>query len=405
MDGALSGGACLGQATLPGLDAGQGIERRHRQMDVAALVCDLSGLGHSLTCRREFVLQHIGAAQRKQHDAAYALLLMVEQCQRALGQLDRPRDVTHLYRRVGADGSNLAGERVYFFVRRAVGQQPFRAGQMWLDRCHLSGEQQRPCVQHAQARAVVHAGLGQRREPTQQGGQLAAHQHRQTMHFEQRLHARPIGGRHGIGHGRVHGALLLVPGAGATVQLWRPFGVRCFQTSAQQVGEQAVVTVPLALLVQGDQEQIGLLQRRQGGRAVVAAGEGVAQRTGEALQDGGLEQEGLYRWGLAPQYLLGQIVQHIAVAAGKGAHKAGHVVPALHRERCQLQPGDPAFGASFQRDHVAGRQVEVHHLVEKGRGLVGREAQVGLAQFSQLAAPAQTCQGQRRVGAGGKGQM
>ena len=50
--------------------------------------------------------------------------------------------------------------------------------------------------------------------------------------------------------------------------------------------------------------------------------------------------------GLALQDLFDQVVDDVAVVAGEAGDEAGHVVTTLHRERRQLQRGDPAFGAA-----------------------------------------------------------
>ena len=50
---------------------------------------------------------------------------------------------------------------------------------------------------------------------------------------------------------------------------------------------------------------------------------------------------------------------------------------------------DPAFGAIFQRGDVFRREAEAHRVVEKLGGFGGRKAQIGGAQFGQLAARAQ----------------
>ena len=70
---------------------------------------------------------------------------------------------------------------------------------------------------------------------------------------------------------------------------------------------------------------------------------------------------------------------------------AASVAP-LHRNRGQLQAGDPAFGA-VSSAAMSRPRVEAHHLVEEFGGLGGGEAQVGRAQFGQLAAGAQPGQG------------
>ena len=109
--------------------------------------------------------------------------------------------------------------------------------------------------------------------------------------------------------------------------------------------------------------------------------------------------------GLTLQDLLDQVVDDVAVVPGEAGDEAGDVVSPLHRERRQLERGDPAFGAPLQRRHVPRRQLQAHHLVEVRRGLVGREAQVGGADLDQLAARSQPGQRQRRIGAAGDHQV
>ena len=59
--------------------------------------------------------------------------------------------------------------------------------------------------------------------------------------------------------------------------------------------------------------------------------------------------------------------------------------------------GDPGFGTRIERCDVGRRQVQSHCVVEVGRRLVGRKAQVGGTQLDQLAA--QTGERQWRMGA------
>jgi len=44
----------------------------------------------------------------------------------------------------------------------------------------------------------------------------------------------------------------------------------------------------------------------------------------------------------------------IGVAARERPDKAADIVMTLHRQRGQLQSGDPAFGARFQRGNIGG---------------------------------------------------
>jgi hypothetical protein len=100
-----------------------------------------------------------------------------------------------------------------------------------------------------------------------------------------------------------------------------------------------------------------------------------------------------------------QIVGHQPMAAGEGGHERRRVSPAGQRQSGQLQPGCPALGAFRQRRHLPLRQAHAHaHIQERGRLLRG-EAQIGGAQFGQLAAGAHPRQRQRRILAGGDDQV
>ena len=53
------------------------------------------------------------------------------------------------------------------------------------------------------------------------------------------------------------------------------------------------------------------------------------------------------------------------VAAGEGFYETGGVFVSAHRDRGQLQAGDPALGAGLKRGDVFDREVQAHHLIEK----------------------------------------
>jgi hypothetical protein len=121
-------------------------------------------------------------------------------------------------------------------------------------------------------------------------------------------------------------ALPFIPDAGAEVQsvhvayrLSRSGGGALVEALAQQLREEVVITVPAPLMVQRHQEQVGAVQRLQGGlpgrRGVVH--DGITERTAQALEDGGPQQKRLDRLGPPLEDLLHQIVQHELVAAGE----------------------------------------------------------------------------------------
>ena len=145
--------------------------------------------------------------------------------------------------------------------------------------------------------------------------------------------------------------VLLAPGRRVAVQLRHPAGLFGLQAGAEQVGEQVVVAPPAADLIQRHQEQsrpLHLLQQRLAARA---AGHRVTQRAGQPLQHRGLQQERAHLLALPLEHLLGQVVQHVAVAAGERRHEPGHIVLPAQRQAGQLQPRRPPFGPFRQRRH------------------------------------------------------
>ena len=191
----------------------------------------------------------------------------------------------------------------------------------------------------------------------------------------------------------------LVPHAGALVQdrnQVRPLGE---QVRPEYVGEQVVVAVPLPTIIQGHDEQVGALQGDEQVAPVRTTGDGITERTGEPVEDRGVQQELADLFGLSLQYLLHEVVDDVPVVSGELGDESADVGASLHGERGQLECGDPAFGPAFQRGDVVGGEVETGDVVEVGGDFVGGEAQVGGADLDQLAAGPQPGEWQERVGA------
>jgi hypothetical protein len=89
--------------------------------------------------------------------------------------------------------------------------------------------------------------------------------------------------------GRFTGSV--VPVTGPTVQGRHLLGPLVAQVGLQHLREQVVVAVPAPGVVERDDEQVGSLQGLEHGPAVLLPGDGVAQRPGEPVEDGGLEKE------------------------------------------------------------------------------------------------------------------
>ena len=153
----------------------------------------------------------------------------------------------------------------------------------------------------------------------------------------------------------------------------------------QHVGKEVVVAKPVAFIVQRHDKQVAALQGIQQQHAVVLAGDGIAQRATQPVENGGLEQEAPHTFGLALEYLFDEIVHDVAVVAGESLDEPGNVRAPPHRECRQLQTGNPAFGARLQGGDFLRRELQIHHLVEKAGGFGGGKAQIGGTQLGHLA--------------------
>ena len=195
-----------------------------------------------------------------------------------------------------------------------------------------------------------------------------------------------------MGKGFEHQIVLLVPQAGPPVVagnlLCSGLSLVLVQALPQQIGEEPVVAIPAPLVVERDDEEVGLVERLQRGlpgRRGVAR-DGVAEGAAQAIQDRRLQQKFLNAGGLLLQNFFHQIVHDKAMAAGKRMDKLRNVVGSrvltpLHRNSRQLQARNPALRALLQRSDFVGGQAQPHGVVEKASRFGGGKAQVGGAQL------------------------
>ena len=168
----------------------------------------------------------------------------------------------------------------------------------------------------------------------------------------------------------------------------------------QQVGEQVVVPPPAPDVVERDEEQVrplDLLERRL---AVGPAGDGVAQLPAQPIEDRGLQQERPKVVGLAIEHLLGEVVQHVAVAAGERRDELVDRGAFTEGQRRELEPGGRALGPLGEGAGGIERRGRPHRLPEQLDRLAQREPQVCRADLRQTAARAEPRQRQRPSPAG-----
>ena len=200
-------------------------------------------------------------------------------------------------------------------------------------------------------------------------------------------------------------ALLLAPPARPPVELEHRRRVLGEEPGPEHVGEEVVVPVPAATVVERDEEEVRPVEPFDHGGAVGATGHRVAGLGGEPIEDRRVEQERADLLGLVLEHLLGEEVDDEAVVAGEAGDEVGGVDAPLHRERGELQGRDPAFGAGLESGHVALVEAQAHRVVEVGGRFAVGEAEVRGADLEEIAACPQPTERQRRVGPAGDHQV
>src|SRR5689334_23331536 len=98
-----------------------------------------------------------------------------------------------------------------------------------------------------------------------------------------------------------------------------------------------VIAVPAPLVVQGNDEQIGMFEILQrflpGSRPRSVEQNGLTQRTTQAVKDGGTQQESLDVYRLLLQNFFNQIVHHKLMTAGERLNETSCVSLSLHGKR------------------------------------------------------------------------
>ena len=101
---------------------------------------------------------------------------------------------------------------------------------------------------------------------------------------------------------------------------------------------------PLALPVEVDHEQVGLLQLGQDPRRPHSVEGRVAERPREQVQRGGANQEVSLLGLQGREHLGGEVVEYVAVVAADADRGVGRMGAGPQRQAGQLEPSGPALG-------------------------------------------------------------
>ena len=292
-------------------------------------------------------------------------------------------------------------------IDRCIGRahQRFDLIEQCLDAVEPAARHQCTDPPHGQHGAVREDLVRERVEPRPQRRLLSRLAHRRNRQLDELRSAGEVLGGQGMGDGLSSLAVALVPVARPPVQHGYDSRLLVENTDGEDVGEQVVVAVPLATVVERDDEQVRSLQRLEHRLARRLARDGIAERSRETTEDRRVQQETADLRRLAVEHLVGEVVDDEAIVACEVGDERGDVVTALQRQGGELQRGDPSFGADLQCLHLGFGQREVHHAVQVRDGFVDREAEVCGADLEQFTACTEATERPRRVGPGCQHQM
>ena len=147
-------------------------------------------------------------------------------------------------------------------------------------------------------------------------------------------------------------AVPLEPVARPEVQLVDTVGQFVEQAGTQHLGEEVVIAVPLAMVVERNEKQVRPVQGLERAVAPATAGDRIAEVAGQPREDRRLEQERPHRLRLPMQHLFDQVVDDVPVVAGEPRDERSRVVAPLHRQGGELDRRDPSLRALTECDDI-----------------------------------------------------
>ncbi|WP_419875124.1 hypothetical protein [Candidatus Pristimantibacillus sp. PTI5] len=153
----------------------------------------------------------------------------------------------------------------------------------------------------------------------------------------------------------------------------------------ENLGKEVMIAIPAALVIQWNDKEVASLKGIQLYAAFLLTGDGIAQRTMQPVENGGLKQEASDMVGLTLQDLFNQIVHNVPILSCECTNKRRNVLAPAHRERRQLEPRNPAFGAGLEHRNFVVRKTKAHHLVEERGRFSGSKTQIGGTDLGQVA--------------------
>jgi hypothetical protein len=182
-------------------------------------------------------------------------------------------------------------------------------------------------------------------------------------------------------------------------QIW----LHALELGPEHVPEQMVIPVPLPAVVEGDDEEIRLLQDLKTPCRVVPTEQLVAERPAHPVEHGGSHEELPVRAFEAREMLGTKVIGDEPVVPVKGLDRA-RVLALLDGERREVEAGGPALSPLVQLMRLRFRQLRTGRSQERLRLRVA-QSELGVADLMKLRGCAQLGQRQAVLGPSGEDEL
>src|SRR5262245_24629738 len=136
-----------------------------------------------------------------------------------------------------------------------------------------------------------------------------------------------------------------MPPVGSEVEVRRETGLAMLQLHAQELSEEMVEPVPLAVVVERDEEEVRARELTEPRGAALLLEHRVAERAAQASEDRRANHEVLHVGIVRLEHLGDQEVHDVSARAAEGAHEPGAVADTAEGEPREVETGRPALGS------------------------------------------------------------
>jgi hypothetical protein len=173
------------------------------------------------------------------------------------------------------------------------------------------------------------------------------------------------------------------PAACSPIGVPNSLGMLCEKPSLQKVSKEVMISVPLALAIEGYQKEVLRFDSLEQPLAVLATRDLSAEIRAQALEERGREKEIPYFLSQSIQNRFAEIIGNRPVAARKLFKEEAAILGVLERQGDEAEPCDPTLRPLHDRRHVFPLETVSLEVVEEELGFFYAKAQVSHFELEQ----------------------